>query len=498
MSYQFIHFEDYSITKAKKKTNRQEQKEKEQKEGKYKGDYNEETKGRSLREVIAEAKREPGNCPHVNIPSDPVLLYGVDLDTVEAMALNYHAKTKTKDKNGKEKKLRSDANVILAGVVSLNRENQEIWEDYKNDSINYLKEKYGDKLKSVIEHTDESHPHFHFYIIQNEGEVFDLVHDGKKASLEARSKNKLKGEQNTAYINAMRKYQEDFFLNISSKYGLTKDGPKRKRLSRDDYLNQKREIELLNQLKQKTEAELFLLKEKTEKEIKRLKKENEKEIEKTKKEAIAIGRRDGKAEGFKSAILDFRGKNIFSKAIFSKTYSNEMIEKLQQKNKDLIDKNKRMFERKEHYKKDSIYKSKYHEEEKKNDYLKTINNILEEDIIENKQEIENDIRANIIREINKIEAQQQQINRGHEQIKQRDIRNRDTVKNFKERLGRAFRLLFNNIKATLGDFLSNKLFKDRGEKSEEIKTTIQTIKKPEEIKNEKNRRNDRKGEKLKI
>jgi len=484
VSYQFIHFEDYSITKAKKKTNREEQRIKEQKEEKYKGDYNEETKGRSLREVIAEAKREVGNCPHVENPSDPILLYGVDLDTVENMALNYHAKTKTKDKNGKEKKLRSDANVILSGVVSLNRDNENIWEDYKNDSIKYLKEKYGDKLKSVIEHTDESHPHFHFYCIQDPGDVFDLIHDGKKASLEARSKNKLKGEQNTAYINAMRKYQEDFFLNVSSKYGLTKDGPKRKRLSRDDYLNQKREIELLNQLKQKAETELFLLKEKTDLEIQSLRKEAEKDIKTIKENASALSRRVGKSEGIKSAILDFEKRNYFNKVIFSRTFNNDMIRQLKNENELLKDKNKKLFKRKEHYKKDSIYKSKYSEEEKKNDYLKSINNIfkLEEEIIENKKEIENDIRANIIREINKVEAQQQQINSGHAEIKQRDTGNRDTVKSFKERLGRSFRLLFNNIKATLGDFLSNKLFEKRSQRSEEIKTTIESLEKEYEVK----------------
>ncbi|HBN1757361.1 TPA: hypothetical protein L1580_004681 [Escherichia coli] len=501
MSYQFIHFEDYSINKAKKKTNREEKKAKDA--GVKVSDYNEETKGRNLREVIAEAKREVGNCPHVDNPSDPVLLYGVDLDTVEEMALNYHSKTKIKDKNGKEKKLRKDANVILAGVISLNRENENIWEDYKKSSIEYLKNKYGDKLKSVIEHTDEAHPHFHFYIIQNEGEVFDLIHDGKKAAMDVRSLNKTKGEQNTAYIKAMRSYQEDFFLNVASNYGLTKDGPKRARLSREDYLKQKKEIELLNQLRKKQEVELIQLKEKTEKEIKELKEKSEIEIKKAKDDALALGRRIGRSEGFKSAIIDFRdNKNIFSKVIFSKTFSENMINQLKKKNKDLVDKNKKLFERKEHYKKDASYKNKYYQEEKKNDYLKNINEFIENvDVLENKnekEEIENDIRANVIREINKIETQQQQIDRGYEQIKQRNIRVRGDVKTVKERLGRSVRLLFNNIKATFRDFITNKLLEKRSERKEEIKSSIETIKKEYEIKNEKDRRNDREGEKLKI
>lgn len=497
MSYQFIHFEDYSINRSKKRTNREEKKAKDA--GVKVSDYNEETKGRNLREIIAEAKREPGNCPHVDNPSDPVLLYGVDLDTVEEMALNYHSKTKIKDKNGKEKKLRKDANVILAGVISLNRENENIWEDYKKSSIEYLKNKYGDKLKSVIEHTDESHPHFHFYIIQDLGENFDLVHDGKKAALEVRTLNKLKGEQNTAYIKAMRKYQEDFFLNVASNYGLTKDGPKRARLSREDYLKQKQEIELLTELRKKTENELSLLKEKTDKEIKDLKEKSEIDIKKAKDDALALGRRIGRVEGFKSAIIDFRdNKNIFSKVIFSKTFSENMINQLQKKNNDLIDKNKKLFERKEHYKKDSIYKNKYIKEEKENSYLKTINSFLEEDI-KNKEEMENDIRASIITEIKRVEAQQQQINNRNERNRQRNLRTGADIKSVKERFNRTSRMFFNHFKTFIRDIFSNSIFERAIERKEKI--SIEKIEyKKEESKNEnrQDRKLNREGKKLKI
>nr|HDH3838243.1 hypothetical protein [Salmonella enterica] len=497
MSYQFIHFEDYSINRSKKRTNREEKKAKDS--GVKVSDYNEETKGRNLREVIAEAKREPGNCPHVDNPSDPVLLYGVDLDTVEEMALNYHSKTKIKDKNGKEKKLRKDANVILAGVISLNRDNENIWNDYKKDCIEYLKLKYGDKLKSVVEHTDEAHPHFHFYVIQNEGENFDLIHHGKKAALEVRSQNKLKGEQNTAYINAMRKYQEDFFLNVASNYGLTKDGPKRARLSREDYLKQKQEIELLNELRKKTENELILLKQKTEKEIKTLKAKSEIDIKKAKEDALALGRRVGRVEGFKSAVIDFRdNKNIFSKVIFSKTFSENMINQLQKKNKDLIDKNKKLFERKELYKKDAIYKNKYIEEEKKNSYLKTINIFLEEDV-ENKQEIENDIRASIITEIKRVETQQQQINNRNERNRQRNIRTRADIKSVKERFNRTSRMFFNHFKTFIRDIFSNSIFERAIERKEKINIEKIEYKKEEsKTENRQDRKLNRERKKLKI
>ncbi|MCP6122308.1 plasmid recombination protein, partial [Klebsiella pneumoniae] len=213
MSYQFIHIEDYGINISKKRSNNGTS-----------AKYKKETKGRSVSQIISEAKRDNGFCSHVEKPEDPIILYGKSLDEVEKLAMEYHSKTKIIDKNGKEKKLRSDANVLLAGVISLNRENMEIWEDYKNDSIAYLKNKYGKKLISVIEHTDEEHPHIHFYCIQDIGKKFDLIHDGKKALHE--NKDKKKHDQNIAYLDSMRAFQEDFFKVVSSNYGLSKGGPR--------------------------------------------------------------------------------------------------------------------------------------------------------------------------------------------------------------------------------------------------------------------------------
>lgn len=271
MSYQFIHVEDYSKVIAKKRGNG------------GKGKYNEETKGRSVRDIIAEAKREEGNCPHVENPKPPLLLYGKNLDEVEKLAYEYHENTKLTDKNGKEKKLRSDANILLAGVVSLNRENEDIWDEYKNDAIAFLSNKYGKKLVSVIEHTDEANPHFHFYVIQDPGKRFDLIHDGKKALFENRDKKK--HDQNIAYLNAMRKVQENFFRVVSSNYGLSKDGPKRKRTSRKDYFKQKREIKLIQQVKEQA-----------------------------------------KIDGYNFAVDDFHGKSWLNKVVTSFTVKNSTLQ----------------------------------------------------------------------------------------------------------------------------------------------------------------------------
>lgn len=466
--YQFIHVESYGRVSAKKKLN-----------------FNDETKGRNVKEIIGEVTRRPGYCDHVEDPGEPIILYGVNPKELEALTDDYFNNTKLVNSNGVSRGLRKDSHVLLAGVVSLNREVEEIWDDYKKDAIEWLKKKYGDRLKSVVEHTDEGHPHLHFYCVQENGLSFDLLHEGKRAY--AAVGGKVKHKKEIAFKNAMREFQEAFFNDVSLKYGLMKTGPKRKRMSNSDYKRQQEEIRLINLFKNKTTEEMNLLITETEKEIKKQKEKSEKEINLLKDNAIALGKRLGRAEGFKSALSEVGNKNYFSKVIFSRSFSINRIAALEKRNNELLDKSRKIFDRKEYYKKVSIenmeYKNKYIEEEKKNNYLKTVNDLVENiSNIENKKEIENDIRARVIAEVNRIETQQQQVNSGYEQIKQRDIRNRGTVEDFKTRIGKSARVLFNNIKTTIGDFLANKLLKNRSEKTEEIKTNIESLKKEYEIK----------------
>lgn len=484
MSYQFIHIEDYSVNVSKKKANQEK--------------FNDETKGRSLRQIIAEAKREPGNCPHVDSPEAPALLYGVDLDELEAMALNYHEKTRIKDKNGKEKKLRSDANIILAGVVSLSAENIEFWDDYKKDAINFLKEKYGDKLKCVIEHRDEANPHIHFYCVQDVNERFDLIHDGKKALFE--NKNKIKSEQNKAYKEAMRGFQEDFFLKVSSNYGLTKDGPKRARISRAEYMKHKKEVELINLLRKKTDQEVNLLVSNAELDIKNQKKKANSEIILLKEKTIASATTEGKKEGYISAIKDFSDKNYINKIAFSRTFNSKLISNLEKNNKLLRDQNKSLMIRKDRYKQESSenlrFKKSYEEQKKISEYVNTINEFIEDDIKKPNQESLNDIRREVINEIKRIEIQQQSASEGFKAARNRCDRNREKVNDIRSRSERIKRFLFNNVRSFVRDFFSIEFFKREIEKQKN--NTIEEIPIKEERKPEERKRTINSGRSLKL
>ena len=224
MGYQFIHVEAYARVGSKQKG----------KEQKW-----------SIKEIIAEAVREPEACSHVEQPAPPVHLYGVALDEVEGLA-NEWASTQ---KDAKGRKMRADGLALLAGVVSVKREDEDLWPSVRADTLEYLKSKYGERLRCVIEHTDEEHPHIHFYVVPLPGEKFDQVHEGRRASAVAKAEGKKKGEQNLAYIEAMRCFQDEFSDEVALPNGLTRIGPRGRRLSRAGWHQEQQKHRALANLK---------------------------------------------------------------------------------------------------------------------------------------------------------------------------------------------------------------------------------------------------------
>lgn len=226
MSYQFIHFDSYAREGSKQSKT----------VTKKNGDKITTTKQvKSIRQILEEQARIEEACPHIDHPRRPGLLYGVPpmevLPMVEDWADN------AKDAQGR--KLRKDGLCSLVGVASLPREMEDDFPQFAEDTLDWLKEKYGDRLKSVVVHDDEAHPHLHFTVIPRIGERFDDIHDGYKASKQAKQEGRKKGEQNLAYIEAMRAVQDDFSNRVAMSHGLTRIGPGRRRLTREQWKAEK-------------------------------------------------------------------------------------------------------------------------------------------------------------------------------------------------------------------------------------------------------------------
>lgn len=303
MKSQFMHIELYSREEPAKKTINKS------KNLNHQSDVRTTTVGG----VLSEMKREEGFTSHLEAIAAPEVLYG-SISDLERSIERYEAEFKTTDKNGKEKKLRKDACILLAGVVSLDRADEEIWDEYKTKSIEYLKNKYGENLKCVVEHTDETNPHFHFYVVGNKDQDLNLLHDGKLAVSKLAKEDKKKLHQ-TVYTEAMIKFQDDFYTKVSNKFGLSRTGeePRERYKSRPDYLRfKKRQETALNILANLEEFE-------------------EKELKKAKQAGFNVGIKNFDETNF-FRKLDWRVKRI------KKEKDNE-IKKLSDENDNLnIDK----------------------------------------------------------------------------------------------------------------------------------------------------------------
>lgn len=222
MGYQFIHLDGYARHGS-------------QQTKKLKNGTIETSRKWSAQEIAAEAMRDIDACPHVADPKPPVRLYGCSpreaVQQAEAWA--------DEATDGKGRKLRKDGLCLAAGVISLPAEMEADWPRFREAALQWLKKQYGVRLLSVVEHTDEAHPHLHFYAVPLKGERFEVLHKGRSAAAKKASEGAKKGAQNAAYREAMREWQDEFSNAVALDFGLSRLGPKRRRLTRGQWKSEK-------------------------------------------------------------------------------------------------------------------------------------------------------------------------------------------------------------------------------------------------------------------
>ncbi|MGP1716819.1 MAG: plasmid recombination protein [Methylophilus sp.] len=213
--------------------------------------------------VIWEATRVEGFTDHIVAdgftPVAPTYLYSQNNLTLDVHYENILAQVET-EKDGLGRKIKSDKNILLAGVVSFPKPRVAVWSDddkqdfitFKEQSIEFMKKQWGDNLLCVLEHTDEQYPHLHFYVV-NKTRIASTpeMHPGFAENIriekEAKALNQPvnKKEQVKAYKDAMRKFQDDFYQTVSVYCGLDRLGPKAQRLNRNEWKEKKRATKLL-------------------------------------------------------------------------------------------------------------------------------------------------------------------------------------------------------------------------------------------------------------
>lgn len=266
MGYQFIHLESYS-RKA-------------------------DAKGRSTDFIFAEASRKPQASVHVSNPLPPVVVYGVGIEEVQEMHDTAASTATINVKGGHVRKLARDKKTLHTvvashpctmdeiGAVPERRKDAEEWE---RRTVQWLKDQYGDDLKSVIRHEDESHYHIHAYVvpIDEPGMSALKYHPGTTAKraimaagpIEDEDVKALSKRADAAYKKAMREWQDSYHEAVAVPCGLTRLGPQRRRLSREEWQREQVQAKALQQTVERA---------------RQVKSSGEAFIEKTKSEAAAI------------------------------------------------------------------------------------------------------------------------------------------------------------------------------------------------------------------
>ena len=256
MGYQFVHLETYA-RKA-------------------------DAKGRDTAFVFGEASREPESSVHVSAPASPVLVHGIGLDQVRELHDSAVASATVMVKGGKTRKLRSDQKTLHTVVAShphtmedvradpVKRREAEEWE---HRTISWLQQKYGDDLKTVVRHEDEAHFHIHAYIVPTSDPELKAAkfHPGAIAKRQIMAAGPIAGEDqralgkraDAAYKAAMRQWQDSYHAAVAVPCGLTRLGPQRRRLSREEWQREQVQARSLRKVVQqarkiKTNGEAYM------------------------------------------------------------------------------------------------------------------------------------------------------------------------------------------------------------------------------------------------
>jgi hypothetical protein len=231
MAYQFIHAQTFGRKAGGRASNQQQ----------------------TVAWVLDEAERLAGNCDHVEAPQAPTLVYGVPVAELRRQHDELVAERRAETATGQSRRIRSDQHTLMTEVASYpafveeldDPDRRQAYEAWRADTIAWWRERYGPDLVTVIEHTDEDHPHLHAYalpISDRQARAKEL-HPGFQAQRAAKenaaadglSARDVRRRGDEAYKAEMRSYQSQYWNAVGRKHGLARIGPGRRRLTREQW-----------------------------------------------------------------------------------------------------------------------------------------------------------------------------------------------------------------------------------------------------------------------
>lgn len=210
--------------------------------------------GRSTDFIFDEASRKPIASVHVPEPKPPQVIFGVGVDEVRQMHDAAAAAAMTPGARGKLRKIASTQKTLHTVVASHPYTVEQVLadpkkatevRDWERRTIGWLRGQYGSALKSVIRHTDEKQWHIHAFVLPSHDAELraGLYHPGVIAKREVKAAGARDGEDakalnkraDVAYKSAMREWQDSYHRTVAVHCGLTRIGPARRHLTREQW-----------------------------------------------------------------------------------------------------------------------------------------------------------------------------------------------------------------------------------------------------------------------
>lgn len=210
--------------------------------------------GGSVAFVLAEAARQPEACQHVAEPLPPTVVHGLPPDHLQADHDRLAAAATTTTAAGKTRRIRQDQHTLLTVVASHPALSEAVRADpaiaheveaWQARTLAWLRAEWGEQVVSVVRHDDEAHPHLHAFILPTADPELRAKRlqpgwAAKAAAVEAAKANGLDGKGanaagDSAYKTALRAMQDRYHEAVGLACGLTRRGPGKRRLSRDQW-----------------------------------------------------------------------------------------------------------------------------------------------------------------------------------------------------------------------------------------------------------------------
>jgi hypothetical protein len=215
--------------------------------------------GQSIDHVIAEANRDPEFSTHVENPIPPRVLLGNPATFAADHAAHVAARSTIAimaDGSQKSRAIRNDRHTMASIVMSYPVPRSAIVSDeakaklaaWEQRNLDWLREKYGGQLRVALAHDDENHPHLHAWLLPDDpGADATTLHPGKVAKKEVEARAKAENVENREAVKlgnralkaAMTVWQDEYHAAVGVLEGLTRSGPKRRRLSREQWQAEK-------------------------------------------------------------------------------------------------------------------------------------------------------------------------------------------------------------------------------------------------------------------